>query len=594
MFTLEDLYNLPNNPTDDHKVAAGLLPKPQPPPAAPPLTNVPPVSPVTPRPAVDWKAKIAATAPKSAVTVPEMPPITPGALGAPDFGTGIPEDTSGVQAAATGKIPELPKLSFKERQALPLTSEGVAPNSPGYWQAEQQRLIDQKQNPWGSEENHPGLLGKIGHVAAKIGNIAGDIVAPGIMANIPGTEMNKQIQLGQAERKEAGATAAEEKQKDSESRRKLEAAEANRAQAEADREPEGKTTPELETWKDVMHGGPNGGPQINPDTKKPYTSLEGYELIKQAGFKPATTTPANTPATPEAIADYQERLRAVGLDAKSAETFSSVPPGTTMGELEKRYTDAKALREMGQKDRENAIHDQERRDNAAEHKKEHDETFADKVEKEGRTLIRYRDPKTGRSVVEPLATAKQNGIAPGDMEEVPAAEKSSIQDARAVTHLLNKKGKNPADMGVKQLIDELDKDGKLGVLTSRVNSFLAGGVGALPDDDPRIMALLDKAELAMTLTMKAHFGVSGGRSPQMLQHFLDMANARKMSGPALRSGFAAVGDYMKDKAEMPGAKGEGGGGAAGGGHSFTLNGKPYENVPDELYKKYKDKPGFKE
>jgi hypothetical protein len=161
--------------------------------------------------------------------------------------------------------------------------------------------------------------------------------------------------------------------------------------------------------------------------------------------------------------------------------------------------------------------------------------------------------------------------------------------------LLNKKGKNPADMGVKQLIDELDKDGKLGVLTSRVNSFLAGGVGALPDDDPRIMALLDKAELAMTLTMKAHFGVSGGRSPQMLQHFLDMANARKMSGPALRSGFAAVGDYMKDKAEMPAAKGEGGGGgAAGGGHSFTLNGKPYENVPDELYKKYKDKPGFKE
>jgi hypothetical protein len=226
MFTLEDLYNLPNNPTDDHKVAAGLLPKPQPPPAAPPLTNVPPVSPVTPRPAVDWKAKIAATAPTPGKTIPEMAPVNPSAPGTPNLGTGIPEDTSGVQAAATGKIPELPKLGFKERQALPLTSEGVAPNSQGYWQAEQQRLIDQKQNPWGSEENHPGLLGKIGHVAAKIGNIAGDIVAPGIMANIPGTEMNKDIQLGRAEGKEA-------KVKEAESQQKLRSAETDEAEARA-------------------------------------------------------------------------------------------------------------------------------------------------------------------------------------------------------------------------------------------------------------------------------------------------------------------------------------------------------------------------
>jgi len=49
----------------------------------------------------------------------------------------------------------------------------------------------QKQNPYGSKGNHPGFLGKLGHVAAEIGNTAGNIVAPGVMAEIPGTEMNR-------------------------------------------------------------------------------------------------------------------------------------------------------------------------------------------------------------------------------------------------------------------------------------------------------------------------------------------------------------------------------------------------------------------
>jgi hypothetical protein len=49
----------------------------------------------------------------------------------------------------------------------------------------------EKMNPYGSAANHPGILGKIEHGLAKAGNIAGDIVAPGTMENIPGTELNK-------------------------------------------------------------------------------------------------------------------------------------------------------------------------------------------------------------------------------------------------------------------------------------------------------------------------------------------------------------------------------------------------------------------
>lgn len=46
----------------------------------------------------------------------------------------------------------------------------------------------------------PSILGKIGHVASKMGNVAGDIFAPGVMMNIPGTDLNKRVEAMRAER----------------------------------------------------------------------------------------------------------------------------------------------------------------------------------------------------------------------------------------------------------------------------------------------------------------------------------------------------------------------------------------------------------
>jgi hypothetical protein len=58
----------------------------------------------------------------------------------------------------------------------------------------QQELAYNKEHPWGDPISaHPGILGSIAHVLAKVGNIAGDVVAPSIMANIPGTEMHNEI-----------------------------------------------------------------------------------------------------------------------------------------------------------------------------------------------------------------------------------------------------------------------------------------------------------------------------------------------------------------------------------------------------------------
>ena len=77
----------------------------------------------------------------------------------------------------------------------------AAPGTADYGAQRQERLDYEKLHPWGSEvSEHPGTWGKIAHVASRVGNIAGDVFAPATMANIPGTDLNKQRQEAQNER----------------------------------------------------------------------------------------------------------------------------------------------------------------------------------------------------------------------------------------------------------------------------------------------------------------------------------------------------------------------------------------------------------
>jgi hypothetical protein len=160
--------------------------------------------------------------------------------------------------------------------------------------------------------------------------------------------------------------------------------------------------------------------------------------------------------------------------------------------------------------------------------------------------------EAGRQVAGPMSQAKASGAT--EYAELPAQEVRDVMNARHAVMLMTKTGdrSKPETQGVLQLINSLDKDGKLGVLASRYNSFLTSGVGTSPGDDPRIITLIDKNMLGDTAAMLAHFGASGGRSPQMLQHFLDLANARKMDGPTLKAGVKAMADYMNDRAMIPG------------------------------------------
>jgi hypothetical protein len=98
---------------------------------------------------------------------------------------------------------------------------GIKPFTPEYFE-QQRRVSDfERSHPLGGDISaKPGLWGKIEHGFAKAGNIAGEVLAPNLMAEIPGTDLNKAAQRGAQTRgweaanegqlKEAQGKAAEE------------------------------------------------------------------------------------------------------------------------------------------------------------------------------------------------------------------------------------------------------------------------------------------------------------------------------------------------------------------------------------------------
>jgi len=87
------------------------------------------------------------------------------------------------------------------------------PNDPSYLQKlaahqaqegmlKSEKAHFEKMHPWGTPESaHPGVLGKIGHIAGEVGQISGSAFAPQIVAEIPGTQANlgERAAAGQAE-----------------------------------------------------------------------------------------------------------------------------------------------------------------------------------------------------------------------------------------------------------------------------------------------------------------------------------------------------------------------------------------------------------
>ena len=155
--------------------------------------------------------------------------------------------------------------------------------------------------------------------------------------------------------------------------------------------------------------------------------------------------------------------------------------------------------------------------------------------------------RNGKTVLAPFGQAQQMGI-----QNPVKADADMVNKAFAARHWLNLANKqadpkaDPQDMGIVQLVDKLDSEGKLGAIASRWNEFMTGKVGA---GDPEIAALRAKMGLSTTLLMQAHVGSRG--SAQMLEHFEDLANQKKLDGPTLKAAIGAEVNYVQDKAMDP-------------------------------------------
>lgn len=190
-------------------------------------------------------------------------------INAPDLGTiGAPEPINGgLQPLSPSPVKS---LSFAERQQLPTISSGAPAGSAASYESKLERMEDQRRNPWGSAENHPGFGGKLAHVLSKIGNVAGTVVAPATMQLIPGTDLNRSQQEAQLERSLAGAQERE----------------TGKARTEAETA-QGEERNKLESRRlDIEEGKEGKAPSIdqaavdakmketNPETNKPFTAYE--------------------------------------------------------------------------------------------------------------------------------------------------------------------------------------------------------------------------------------------------------------------------------------------------------------------------------
>src|SRR6266478_304900 len=214
--TLDDILAAPSDPEElnKHLIGRGLIPPivAAPPPIAPATVGAlspvaPAIKPMTP-PKTDWLARetggIHPLRPEPTMDMSEAPELggtPPGGAGAGIVKPMSPVAPTRKESIAAGK------RQFQEMRP-PLTAD------PGSAEFSHQKLAQiefDKAHPWGGDISaRPGLLGKIGHIAAKVGNIAGDVLAPGVMANIPGTDINKRIQEADTKRELATRTEAEQ------------------------------------------------------------------------------------------------------------------------------------------------------------------------------------------------------------------------------------------------------------------------------------------------------------------------------------------------------------------------------------------------
>lgn len=450
--------------------------------------------------------------------------------------------------------PKAPAAPMSPPSPMPLPGVqggSVAPVGPAVSGPSQREAADQAElsrlQQTGSgvqqlEQRRPGL-GRV----ARVGDIALGALFPNVAAAIPGTTAhhaalmaNQRAAIGkeEAEEQEAAKTGLEE------------------AQATAALQGKPGSTPEETTIHDLMTGN-NGMPRTNPQTGQPYSYLDAYTAVSQA--KQDTKPETHPPVGKDSAKQYNDSiLRELGVNPKTAS--KAVPP-----EYEVKDTD----------------------------------TDAQAKEK----LERAKDLVTG-------ATGQQKIVVDAGKTSTGRSDRGYALQSGRLDKI--RQPLTQSNQRVGRLVDTIDQKNPQAdaLIAPELLSIMAGGQGS--------GVRMNQAEIER---------IAGGRSgwenlKAAVQHWSTDPNAARSITPAqdeqIRNLVGAVKSKLDRKMQIMDAADDKlldeddpkeqrrvvaqaqkdidaiDAGEAGPTHSFTYNGQRYENVPDDLYNKYKGKPGFSE
>lgn len=367
-----------------------------------------------------------------------------------------------------------------------------SPPTPGQQRiASDQAALDKvhfaQSHPWGTPENHPSVVGKIGHVLSTAANIAGDIFAPAVTANIPGSGLNMERKEGQLAKRlnteitneglnqERAAATGKENAETAEvapnaaSSRRLQGANTEHIAAETNAlehpQPEYTNVPgEL-------------GPQGQPVSMEKHSGQ--YQLGDVSGLERQSTGRPDTPEQ-QFIDEYHQRF-----------------PNSTVADAIRAYTDTT-----------------------------------------------QRPPQSIMLVPGQNGTYQAQNVRPGSVVQPGAVNPSglnslNVPDSSTRTMVANAPGVIDLANRVNQLIDQQVQS--LGPAAGRWNEFMSGRIGA---PNPQFRQLQTDVKLLKTKLMRMHVGARGGE--YIMKSFDDMLDAGKDSPENLKAALTEITSYAND------------------------------------------------
>lgn len=293
-----------------------------------------------------------------------FPSATPAYTGPNAKGSKAPEPGKAIDPKIAAEDEFMYKMKNYNEGIQAAKDKGTPEGDMEAGHLERAKLEFQKQHPWGSAGNHPGVLGKIGHVLGTIGNVAGEAIAPNVAAAVPGSRLNREIQDQNAQQDiEQG------------SKEQLAAAQADKATQPAEVKPQdqlAKNKLDAEnTLKQLQTQLQN--PNITPEQKQAIQQQQEQIYASNPEFKPKQEDQAKQPVGEDGAKQHQAALATLSSGAEftpdQVTGFNAaygVKPTDSLATAEKKLNDAKASAQLTSAERDRKL----ARDIAAQNKKD--------------------------------------------------------------------------------------------------------------------------------------------------------------------------------------------------------------------------------